>query len=111
MIDLPNENFEYGYPHSNALLQFHLELEHCKPHKVACHPIKCEVINDVKQFLTVYRMIYCRKFLTSNQMSCYKSKCIRIYFIIIANYVYNFMHIFIFLKALSSYVDLYDGVR
>ena len=21
----PNENLEYGYPHSNALLQFHLE--------------------------------------------------------------------------------------
>ena len=25
----PNENFEYGYPHSNALLQFYLELERC----------------------------------------------------------------------------------
>ena len=23
----PNENFEYGYPHSNALLQFRLEWE------------------------------------------------------------------------------------
>ena len=23
----PNENFEYGYPHSNALLQFRLESE------------------------------------------------------------------------------------
>ena len=28
----PNENFEYGYPHSNALLQFELKLERCKPH-------------------------------------------------------------------------------
>ena len=26
---------EYGYPHSNALLQFHLELDHCKLHKTA----------------------------------------------------------------------------
>ena len=26
-----NENFEYGYPHSNALLQFPLKLEYCKP--------------------------------------------------------------------------------
>ena len=43
----PNEN-EYGYPHSNALLQFLLKLEHCKPHNTAYHPIKCDVINDVK---------------------------------------------------------------
>ena len=34
----PNENFEYGYPHSNALLQFHLKLERCKLHNAACHP-------------------------------------------------------------------------
>ena len=58
----PNENFEYGYPHSNALLQFELKLERCKPHKAARHPIKCDVINDVKLFPTVYRRIYCRKF-------------------------------------------------
>ena len=45
-------------PNSNALLHFPLKLECCKPHKVACHPTKCYVINDVKQFLTVYRMIY-----------------------------------------------------
>ena len=77
----PNQNFEYCYPHSNALLQFRFELEHCKPHKAAHHPTKCDVINDVKQFLTVYRRIYCHKFLTlSNQMSRYKSKCIRILF-------------------------------
>ena len=24
-IPPPNENFEYGYPHSNALLQFYLK--------------------------------------------------------------------------------------
>ena len=29
----PNENFEFGYPHSNALLQFELKLERCKPIK------------------------------------------------------------------------------
>ena len=75
----PNENFEYGYPHSNALLQFELKLERCKPHKAARHPTKCDVINDVKLFPTVYRRIYCRKFLTlSNQTPRYKSKCIRI---------------------------------
>ena len=32
-----NENFEYGYPHCNAFLQFRLELEHrkrIKPHVI-----------------------------------------------------------------------------
>ena len=73
------ENFEYGFPRFNALLKFHHELERCKPHKAALHPTKCYVINDVKQFPTVYCRIYCRKFLTlSNQMSHYKSKCINI---------------------------------
>ena len=49
------------------------------PHKAARSPTKCDVINDVKVFPTVYRRIYCRKFLTlSNQKSRYKTKCIRI---------------------------------
>ena len=62
--------FEYGYPHSNAFLQFRLKLERCKPQKSARHPTICDVIND---------RIYCSKFLTlSNQTSHYKSKCIRI---------------------------------
>ena len=75
----PNKNFEYGYPHSNALLQFRLKLERCKPHNAARHLMKCDVINDVKLFPTVYRRIYCRKFLTlSYQRKRYKSKCIRI---------------------------------
>ena len=50
----PNENFEYSYPHSNAFLQSHLKLECCKLHKTVCHQRKCDVINDVKLFLTVY---------------------------------------------------------
>ena len=58
----PNENFEYGHPRSNALLQFELKLEGCKPHKAARYPTKCDVINDVKLFSTVYCRIYCRKF-------------------------------------------------
>ena len=75
----PNENFEYGYPHSNALLQFLLKLELCRPHKAVHHPTKHDIINDIKLFLTVYCRTYCRKFLKlSNQMSHYKSKCIRI---------------------------------
>ena len=75
----PNENVEYGYPHSNALLLSHLKLERCKPHKAAHHPTKCDVINDIILFPTVYGRIYCHKFLTlSNQTSRYKSKCIRI---------------------------------
>ena len=64
----PNENFEYGYPHSNALLQFDLKLERCKPHRAARHPTKGDVIDDVKLLSTVYHRIYCRKFLMlSNQ--------------------------------------------
>ena len=70
----PNENFEYGYSHSNALLKFHLKLEHCKPQKSAGHLTIFDVINDVKLFPTVYGRIYCRK---SNQTSHYKSKGIR----------------------------------
>ena len=54
-------NFEYGYPHFNALLQFRLKLERCKPHNAACHPTKCDVINDVKIFPAVYLRISCRK--------------------------------------------------
>ena len=76
----PNENFEYGYPHSNALVQFRLKFERCKPHNIARYPTRCDVINDVKLFPTVYRRIYCRKFLTlSNQTSRFKRNCIRMY--------------------------------
>ena len=53
----------YGYPHSNAHLQSRLKLERCKLHKTALTPMKCDIINDAKLFLTVY---HCRKFLTSN---------------------------------------------
>ena len=68
-ISLELKKNEYGYPHSGALWQFCLKLEHCKPHKAMCHPTKCDIINDVKQFLIVYpaivyRRIYCRTFLT-----------------------------------------------
>ena len=43
------------------------------------YQVKRDVINDVKQFPTVCRRIYCRKCLTlSNQTSRFKSKCIRI---------------------------------
>ena len=52
---------------------------HIKPHKNPCHQTKCDVIDDVKLFPTVYRRIYFRQVLTlSNQTSLYKSKCIRI---------------------------------
>ena len=76
----PNEKFEYGYPHSNALLQSCLKLERYKPHKATINPTKCGLINDVKLFRVVYHRIYsiCHKFLTSNQTLYYKSKCIRI---------------------------------
>ena len=54
----PNENFEYCYPHSNALLQIRLELERWKPHKAARHKTRCDVINDVELFPTVLSQIF-----------------------------------------------------
>ena len=45
-----------------ALPQFPLILKRCKPHSHLRHPTKCDVINDVKLFLTVYRTIYCHNF-------------------------------------------------
>ena len=57
-------NCSFDYPHSNTQVMclfilkkswFCLELECCKPHKSACHPTKCDIINDIKIFLTVYR--------------------------------------------------------
>ena len=77
-----NENFEYGYPHSSALLQFCLKFECWKPHKAARDPTRCDVINDVKLFQTVYRRIYCRKFLKlSNQTKRYKIKYIKMLYL------------------------------
>ena len=78
-IPLRMKKNEYGYPHSNALLQFCLKFERCKPQKAARHPTICKVINDVKQCPS-------RKYLTlSNQTSRYKIKCIRsmIYLIVL----------------------------
>ena len=68
-----NENFEYGYPHSNAFLQFRLKMERNKPHKAARHSTKCDVTDDGQLFPTVYHRIYCHKFLKlSNRTSRYK---------------------------------------
>ena len=78
----PNENFEYGYPHSNALLTFSLQkysedILYCaymssdnsciKPLASHIYSLvnqwKATLRNDVG-FPTVYRRIYCRKFMT-----------------------------------------------
>ena len=75
---LPNKKIENGCLHSDALLQFELKLERCRLHKAACHPTKCDVINDVKLFRTVYSRIFSCTFMTlSNQTSRYKLKYIR----------------------------------
>ena len=49
----PNENFEYGYSHSYARLQFCFKLERCKPYKAALNLTIFNVINEVKLFLSV----------------------------------------------------------
>ena len=101
----PNDNFEYGYPHSNVLLQSLLKLKRCKPHRGICPPTKCDVINDVKLFLTVY----CRKFMMlSNQKSHYKSKCIRILIIFLP---ISLSMSFVNAKELSYICISYVGVQ
>ena len=76
MINPQNDNFEYGNPLFNALLQSRLKLENCKQHKGVSHPTKCDVINDVKLFPTIYCRIHCGNFL--RYPIRYKIKCIRI---------------------------------
>ena len=96
----PNENFEYGYPHSYALLTFSLQKDSenvlfcaytssdasCIKPLVSCiyslvNQWKATLRNDVG-FPPVYRRIYCRKFMTlSNQTSRCICKCIRMTFI------------------------------
>ena len=49
-----DKHFEFGYSHSNALLQSRLKLKGCKGHKATHHPMKCDVINDIKLFPTGY---------------------------------------------------------
>ena len=103
----PNEHFEYGYPHSNALFNIYSsKTQHFAPnwsfvsnvkqlhqdqdqdsllvkrrndnHSPGHQPITSDVTYDVGA-PTVYRTIYWRKFLTlSNQTSRYIRKCIRI---------------------------------
>ena len=92
----PNENFENGNPHYNALLTFSLQKDKemyfvppIRPVAASCIKLlanciyslvnqwKATLRNDVG-FPTVYRRIYCRKFMTlSNQRSRCICKCIR----------------------------------
>ena len=75
-----------------------LKLEHCKLHKDMCYQTKCDVINDVKLFPTVYPISQDIRTL-SDQTSRYKSKCIRIY--------HGFM-LYIFKKLFSLYSAAFD---
>ena len=71
---LPSSPPRYFFWNSlDALLQFCLKFEPWKLPKATRHPMICDVINDVKLFLTVYHRIYCRNFfMLSNQTSHYK---------------------------------------
>ena len=85
----PNENFEYGYPNSNALFNIYpSKAQYFAPNvsfdsneKPIRQPITSNVTYDVDA-ATVYRIrirIYRRKFLMlSSQTSRYILKCIRI---------------------------------
>ena len=67
----PNDNFQYSYPHSNALLHivtfqtalFCTTRKCCQQCKTRCQPMKSDLRNDVI-FPTVIRRIYRRKFST-----------------------------------------------
>ena len=85
----PNEHFEYGYPHSNALFNIYsTKSQYFAPNwsfvsnvKQLRQQITSDVTYDVGA-QTVYRRIYWRKFLTlSNQTSRYIRKCIRMSYI------------------------------
>ena len=87
-----NENFEYGYPHSNALFNIYSsKAQHFAPNwsfvnnvKQLRQPITRAVTYDVGD-PTVYRRIYWRKFLTSsNQTLRYIRKFIRIWILCLA---------------------------
>ena len=52
-----NENFEYGYLHSNAFPHVRLKLEPFKLHKAARQPTICDIFNDTKLFPTVNHRI------------------------------------------------------
>ena len=43
---------------SKAILQSCLKLEPCKPHKIARHLTKCDVIHDVKLFPDILSRIF-----------------------------------------------------
>ena len=83
----PNENFEYGYTHSNAFLQFRFKFEHCKPYKAAHHRMICVTSFMTSNYFRQCSRIYCRKSLVlSYQTSRYKNKCIRIYLLFAVTY-------------------------
>ena len=65
----PNKNFEYGYPHSNALFNIYSsKVQYFAPNwsfihiKQLCQPITSDVTYDVGA-PTIYRRIYWCKFL------------------------------------------------
>ena len=43
----PNENFEYGYSHSKAVMQFELKLERCK-----LHDILSQIFDVIQSYVT-----------------------------------------------------------
>ena len=65
-----DKHFEFGYLHSDALLQSHLKLKCCKRHKAAAHhPMKCDVIYDVNFFMTGYAMLQKQVYYNGNFMT------------------------------------------
>ena len=82
----------------------HLKLECCKPHNAACHPMKCDVINDVKMFPAVYHRIYCHKFLMlSNQKLHYKTSALE--WSVVGNVIMQMLKLYPFLYFKRKEMD------
>ena len=73
----PKRNLKMAIPILN-LMHFCTFVSNCSIEMCIKRPTKCDVINDVKLFPKVFCRIYCRKFLTSNQMSYTKVSALEI---------------------------------
>ena len=70
--------------------------------------MKCDLINDIKLFPTVYLGIYCSKFLTlSNQKLCYKANALELSFTRLISKMDLFIQCspFIMLHLVSTRID------
>ena len=54
----PNENFEYGYPNSNAFLQFCLKLEHQTISVSISQDILSQIFDVIQSDVTLQKQVH-----------------------------------------------------